>query len=136
MTCTAWLFNLPPAIHSVTHFSSRNQNSSKKFKMHKLAPSLALLIIFAFKSITSLAESRSNNAYNTKSSTTHNFSHISEATNLHNLMYIKPTGKTRSSDNLCLPILLRTFELTICYRFFRNSSPRLWNSPPTNLRSL
>ena len=68
-------------------------------------------------------------------SITHNFLHKSQPSYLRKLIYIKPTGKTRSSDHLCLSLPPITPKLKFSDRSLRNASPRLWNSLPTNLRS-
>ena len=73
------------AIYNIIHFPSPNQNASNKFKMHRLAPSPALL-----SNHTSLLHSnrfigsRSNNAYNTKSYPLLNLLNKSEPTYLLN----------------------------------------------------
>ena len=48
---------------------------------------------------------------------------------------IKPLSRTRSSDHLCLSLPIVFTRLKFSDRSFRNSSPRLWNSLPINLRS-
>ena len=67
-------------------------------------------------------------------SITHNLIHITEPKYLHRLINIKPPSRTRSSDHLYShpPVSIR---LKFAERSFRNSSPRLWNSLPINLRS-
>ena len=66
---------------------------------------------------------------------TRNFLHTTEPKYLHKLINIKPSSKTRFSDHLCLSIPPVSTRLKFAYRSFRNSSPRLWNSLPINLRS-
>ena len=65
-------------------------------------------------------------------SITHNLLLITEPKYLHRLINIKPLSRTRSSDHLCLSLLPVS---KFAGRSFRNSSPRLWNSLPINLRS-
>ena len=48
---------------------------------------------------------------------------------------IKPPGRTRFSDHLCLSLPPISTRLKFADRSFHNSSPRLWNSLPINLRS-
>ena len=66
---------------------------------------------------------------------THNLLHKSQPSHLCKLIYIKPTGKTRSFDHLCLSFPPLTSKLKFSDRSFRNASPCLWNSLPTTLRS-
>ena len=68
-------------------------------------------------------------------SITHNLLHKSQPSYLHKLIHIKPTGKTRSSDHLCLSRPPLTSKLKFSDRSFRNASPRPWNSLPINIRS-
>ena len=66
---------------------------------------------------------------------THNFLHKSQPSYLRKLIYIKHTGKTLSSDHLCISLPPLTSKLKFSDRSFRNASPRLWNSLSTNIRS-
>ena len=50
-------------------------------------------------------------------------------------IYIKPSSRTRSSDHLCLFLPPVSIRLKFADRSFRNSSSRLWDSLPINLRS-
>ena len=68
-------------------------------------------------------------------SITHNLLHIAEPKYLHRLINIKPPGRTRSSDHLCLSLPPVSSRLKFADRSFRNFSPRLWNFLPINLRS-
>ena len=68
-------------------------------------------------------------------SITHNLLHITEPKYLHRLINIKPPSRTGSSDHLCLSLPPVSTRLKFGDRSFRNSSPRLWNSLPINLRS-
>ena len=68
-------------------------------------------------------------------SITHNLLHITEPKYLHRLINIKLPSGSRSSDHLCLSITPVTTRLKFADQSFRNSSPRLWNSLPINLRS-
>ena len=61
--------------------------------------------------------------------------HITEPKYLHNLINIKPSSRIRSSDHLCLSLPPVFTRLKFADRSFHNSSPRLWNSLPINLRS-
>ena len=54
---------------------------------------------------------------------------------IHKLINIKPPSRTRSSDHLCLSLPPVFTRLKFADRSFCNSSPRLWNSLPINLRS-
>ena len=65
----------------------------------------------------------------------HNLLHITEPKYLHRLINIKPASRTRSSNHLCLSLPPVSTTLKIADRSFRNSSPRLWNSLPINLKS-
>ena len=65
----------------------------------------------------------------------HNLLHITEPKYLHRLINIKHSSRTRSSDHLCLFLPPVSTRLKFADRSFRNSSPRLWNYPPINLRS-
>ena len=79
--------------------------------------------------------SKLNNGFNIRSSIsiTHSLLHITEPKYLHRLINITPPSRTRSSDHLCLrPVSTR---LKFADQSFCNSSPRLWNSLPINLRS-
>ena len=69
------------------------------------------------------------------SSITHNLFHIFESKYLHRLINIKPPSRTRFSDHLCLSLSPVSTRLEFADRSFLNSSPRLWNSLPINLRS-
>ena len=62
-------------------------------------------------------------------SITHNLLHITEPKYLHRLINIKPPGRTRSSDHLCLSLPPVSSRLKLAYRSFRNYSL------PINLRS-
>ena len=68
-------------------------------------------------------------------SITHNLLHKSQPSYLCKLIYIKPTGKTWSSDHLCLSLPPLTSKLKFSDRSFRNASPHLWNSLSTIIRS-
>ena len=68
-------------------------------------------------------------------SITHNVLHKSQPGYLRKLIYNKPTGKTRSSDHLCLSLPSLASKLIFSDRSFLNAFPRLWNFLPTNLRS-
>ena len=68
-------------------------------------------------------------------SITHNLLHITEPKYLHRFINIKPPNRTRSSDHLCLSLPPVSTRLKFADRSFRNSSLRLWNSLPINLRS-
>ena len=68
-------------------------------------------------------------------SITHNLLHITEPKYLHRLTNIKPLSRTHSSDHLCLSLPPVSTRFKFVDRSFRNSSPRLWNSLPINLRS-
>ena len=68
------------------------------------------------------------------SSSTQPFPFLSRYQNSY-LRMIKPTGKTQSSDHLCLSLPPLTPMLKLSDRSFRNASPRFWNSLPTNIRS-
>ena len=68
-------------------------------------------------------------------SITHNLVHITKPKYLRRLINIKPPSKTHSSDHLCLSLPPVSKRLKFADRSFRNSSPRLWNSLPINLRS-
>ena len=68
-------------------------------------------------------------------SITHNLLHITEPKYLHRLINIKPPSRTRSSDHLCLCLPPVSTRFKFADRSFRNSSFRLWNSLPLNLRS-
>ena len=69
-------------------------------------------------------------------SITQNLLHKCQPTYLHNLIIIKTTCKTRSSDHLCLSLPPLTSKLKFSDCIFHNSSTRLWNSLPINLISL
>ena len=69
-------------------------------------------------------------------SITHNLLHITEPKYLHRLININTTSRTRSSDHLCLSLPPVSTRLKFADRLFRNSSSRLWNSLPINLRSV
>ena len=47
---------------------------------------------------------------------------------------IKPLSRTRSSGHLCISLPPVSTRFKFADRSFRNSSPRLWNSLPINLR--
>ena len=66
---------------------------------------------------------------------THNLLHITEPKYLHRLINIKPPSRTRSSDHLRLSLSPASTSLKLADRSFHNSSPRLWNCLPINLRS-
>ena len=66
---------------------------------------------------------------------THNLLHITEPKYLHRLINVKPPKRTHSSDHLCRSLPPVSTRLKFADRSFRNSSPRLWNSLPINLRS-
>ena len=51
------------------------------------------------------------------------------------LINIKPSGRTRSSEYLCLSLPLLTSKLKSSNRFFHIFAPHLWNSLPPNLRT-
>ena len=68
-------------------------------------------------------------------SITHNLLHITEQKYLHSLITIKPPSETCYSDHMCLSLPPVSTRLKFADRSFRNSSPRLWNSLPKNLRS-
>ena len=68
-------------------------------------------------------------------SITHNLLHITKPKYLYRLINIKPPSRTRSSDHLCLSLPPVSTRLKFAHRSFGNSSPRLWNSLPINLRS-
>ena len=68
-------------------------------------------------------------------SITHNLLHITKPKYLNRIIDIKPPSRTRSSDHLCLSLPPVSIRLKFADRSFRNSSPRLWNSLPINLRS-
>ena len=68
-------------------------------------------------------------------SITHSLLHITEPKYLYRLINIKPPSRTSSSDHLCLSLPPVSTSLKFADRSFRNSSPRLWNSLPINLRS-
>ena len=84
--------------------------------------------------VPSLAQSWQLIQYKTIS-ITHNLLHITEPKYIHRLINIKPPSRTRSSDHLCLSLPSVSTRLKFADRSFRNYSPRLWNSLPTNLRS-
>ena len=65
----------------------------------------------------------------------HNLLHKSKPTYWHNLINIKPTGKARSSLQLCLSLLPLTSKLKVSDCSFHNSSTHLWNILLTYLRS-
>ena len=70
-------------------------------------------------------------------SITHNLLHKSQPSYLSKLIYIKPTGKTRSSDHLCLSLTPLTSKLKFSDQSLRNASPRLWTLfPPSSGLSL
>ena len=82
--------------------------------------------------------SKLTNGFNIRSSplhTTRSLCHITEPKYLHRLINIKPNGRTRSSDHLCLSLLPVSSRLKFADRSFRNSFSRLWNSLPIKLRS-
>ena len=66
---------------------------------------------------------------------THNLLHITETKYLRRLINIKPPGRTRSSDHLCLSLPPVSTRLKFADRPFHNSSPHLFNSLQINLRS-
>ena len=68
-------------------------------------------------------------------SITHNLLHKYQPKYLRKHIYIKRTGKIRSSDHLCLSLPPLTSKLKFSNRSFQNASPRLRNSLLTNLRS-
>ena len=61
-------------------------------------------------------------------SITHNLIHKSQPSYLRKLINIKPPGKTRSSNQLCLALAPLTSRLEFSNGSFINSSPHLWNS--------
>ena len=61
--------------------------------------------------------------------------HITEPKYLHRFININPPSRTRSSDHLCLSLPPVSTRLKFADQSFRNSSPRLCNSLPINLRS-
>ena len=63
-----------------------------------------------------------------------NLLHKSQPSYLHKLIYIKLTGKTRSSDHLCASLPPLTSKLKFTDHSFRNDSPRRYNYLPTNVR--
>ena len=66
---------------------------------------------------------------------THNLLHFSEPKYLRKLRNVKPSGKTRSSEYLCLllPPLIYTLKFSNhCFCIF---ALHLWNSLPPNLRT-
>ena len=80
-------------------------------------------------------DSKLNNGFNIRSSPLQNLLHIAEPKYLHRLINIKPPSTTRASDHLCLSLPPVSTRLKFADRSFRNSSLRLWNSLPLNLRS-
>ena len=68
-------------------------------------------------------------------SITHNLLHIAEPKYLHRLINIKLPSRTRSSDHLCLSLPPDSTRLKFADRSPSNSSPRIWNSLPINMRS-
>ena len=106
------------------HCPPPKQNTFNKFKTHSLAqshtlPSTRVLLLHL---ITSLVQDQTT--YSVQNS-------LHYPQSLHKS---KPTGKTRSSDHLCLSLPPLTCKLKFSDRSFRNASPRLWNSLATNLR--
>ena len=69
-------------------------------------------------------------------SITPNILHKSEPSYRHNLINIKPTGKTPSSNHLCLSLPPLISKIKFSDRSFCNSSPCLLNFLPTDHRSL
>ena len=64
----------------------------------------------------------------------HNLLHVTEPKYLRRQIYIKPSGRSRSSDHLCLSLPPVSARLKFADRSFRNSSPHLSNYLPINLR--
>ena len=79
--------------------------------------------------------SKLNNEFNIRSSPLHTTSKLTEPKYLHRLINIKPSSRTHSSDHLCLSLPPVSTKLKFADRSFHNSSPRLWNSQPINLKS-
>ena len=68
-------------------------------------------------------------------SITHNLLHSSEPQYLRKLIIIKPSGKTRSSEYLCLSVPPLTSKLKFSNRSFRISAPNRWNFLPSYIRT-
>ena len=106
------------------------------FKMNLHALLLALPTILTSPQCSSpFIDSKLNSGFNIRSSRLHNLLHITEPKYLHRLINIKPPSRIRSSDYLCLSLPPVSTRLKYADRSYRNSSPRLWNSLPINLRS-
>ena len=67
-------------------------------------------------------------------SITHNLLHSSQPQYINKFINVKPSGKTCSSENLCISFLPLTSKLKYSNHSFRISAPHLWNSLPPNLR--
>ena len=68
-------------------------------------------------------------------SITNNLLHSSDPQYLHKLINVTPSGKTRSSEYLCVLLPPLTSKLKFSNCSFRISATHLWNSLPPNLRT-
>ena len=85
--------------------------------------------------LVSLAQDRTRHTMQNHIFIANSCFHESETNYLRILINMKFTGKTHSSDNICLSSPPRTSMHKFSYCSFRTFNNRMWHAPPTILRS-